>query len=91
MNAKVIEMPSQPKEDTDDPLFLIASDADYILHPVAEAMLAAGVPKMRARALLRIAARRSMRMALMNVDMTVNARVIDNRARRIAGKLLAAA
>ena len=89
MPAKLIEMPTQPKEP--NPLFLPASDADYVLHPVAEALLAAGVPKKRALALLRIAARRSMRLALMDAGVKVNARLIDNRARRIAAKLVAAA
>jgi hypothetical protein len=44
----------------------LKEDAEYILAPVAKQLLAAGVPKDKARRALQAAARRSLRLAAMD-------------------------
>lgn len=70
-----------------NPLFLPGSDADYALHPVAEAMKRRGLARRQALPSLTTAATRMLTLA---VSDSVPAKSINAEARRIASKLLAA-
>jgi hypothetical protein len=68
-------------------LFIVAkNDAEYILKPVAEQLLAAGIPKGQARATLKVAVLRALRLAAQDAGFPV--RLATNEAGRIARQLI---
>ena len=67
-------------------MFIARNDAGHVLEPVAKALLAAGVPKRKVEATLKIAARRALRLAAQDAGLPVS--LAAGEARRVARQLV---
>jgi len=74
-------------QQTKKALFIPRQDADYILHPLAQQLRAAGVPKRAAEKTLKVAAQRALRLAAVDAGVSTRlmARVAADVARHLAG------
>jgi hypothetical protein len=68
-------------------LFIPTQDADYILHPLAQQLRAAGVPKRTAEKALKVAAQRALRLAA--AEAGVPSRLVARLAADVARHLAA--
>ena len=68
-------------------LWLPKQDAEYVLEPVAKALLAAGVPRRKAQAALKGAAHRALRLAAQDAGLPVGP--AKKEAQRVARLLVA--
>jgi len=64
--------------------FIAKNDGDYVLQPVAQQLRDAGVPLRKARAVLKVAALRALRLAAQDTGLPV--RLATKEAGRIASK-----
>jgi len=69
-------------------LFVARNDAEYILEPVAEALLLANLSRAEALPSLRIAAERYLRLAADDRDLKISARQLKELAANVAERVL---
>jgi hypothetical protein len=70
-------------------LWMPKHDADFILEPVAKALLEGGVPKEKTADALTEAVKRVLRLAVSDADITVVHSELDGDARQVAERLMA--
>jgi hypothetical protein len=69
-------------------LFIARNDAQYILEPLAAALRTAGVGQKKAQKVLRIAARRALRLAAQDSNLPVS--LAEKEAERVVAQLVPA-
>ena len=79
---------SNTKQGTSSALFVARNDAEYVLEPVAEALLLANLSRAEALPSLRIAAQRSLRLAADDRDLKISARQLKELAANVAERVL---
>jgi hypothetical protein len=72
-------------------LWMSKHDADFILEPVAKALLASGLPKDKALDALTEATKRVLRLAVSDADIKLVQTELDGDARQVAEGLMTAA
>jgi uncharacterized protein (DUF2267 family) len=70
-------------------LWMPKHDADFILEPVAKALLASGVPKDKALDALTEAVKRVLRLAVSDANLKLVQSELDGDARQVAERLMA--